>query len=113
MAGTRPHTMLAGVITFFICEIIALSTAVIGGSTLDILEVQMAQAGMLDVPEKWNPDAYKPLINIFYICPYIMSLLGLFVLFITIFQRYGIDQSEDEEYYDNQGNQIIYNGGAL
>lgn len=92
----------------------ALATAVLGGSVLDIIEVQMAQVGMFDVPEEWNPDAYKLLVNVFYLCPYIMALLGLFFLFITIFQRYGVDQTEDEEEeYDQNGNRIYYNGGAL
>lgn len=113
MAGTKPHTMLAGIIAFFMTEVVALATAVVGGSIIDIVEVQLVQAGMVDVPAEWSPDAYKLLINIFYVMPYVISLLGLFILFVTIYQRYGIDQEEEEYEEDEYGNKIYYNGGAL
>lgn len=111
--------MLAGVIAFFIAEIIALATAVIGGSILDILEVQLAGAGLLDVSTEWLTPVgdtyihpYTILVNIFYAMPYIMALLGLVILFVTIYHRY-ISDTEEEDEEDEYAYMQQYNGGAL
>ena len=120
MAGTQGKHMLTGVIAFFIAEIMALATAVVGGSVLDILEVQMAGTGMLDVPNEWliqsGSTYYHPytiMVNIFYAMPYIMALLGLLILFVTIYHRYTADTVEEDEEDEYNAYMQQYNGGAL
>ena len=103
MAGTSPHSMLTGVILFFSCELIALILAVIGGSLMDILEVNLVGAGLLETGD-WNNSFYASLINIYYWIPYILGGLGIFILLTTIYQRYGKDKEDDDtEYYTNDG----------
>lgn len=105
MAGTSPHSMLTGLILFFTCELTGLVLAVIGGSLMDILEVNLVGAGLLETGD-WNNTFYTGLINIFYWIPYILGVLGIFILLTTIYQRYGKDkqdEEEDETYYINGG----------
>ena len=107
MAGTSAHTMLTGIILFFLCEIYALSVAVFGGSILDIIEGNMYDLGMYAIDGDWGSAsswfAYDSVVNIFYLTPYIIGLLGVVILFLTIWHRHGSDEPEDEnEYYRNQ-----------
>lgn len=92
--------MLAGIITFFLCEIYALVVAVFGGSLVDILEDTFDRAGMFVVsdPEHWNFDAYAQMVNVFYFTPYIMALLGIVILVVTIWHRHGTDREVSDEY---------------
>lgn len=98
MAGTTSGSMLAGIITFFLCEIYALVVAVFGGSLVDILEYTFDRAGFFAVPETWSLDAYTQMVNVFYFTPYIMALLGIVILVVTIWHRHGTDKQVSDEY---------------
>ena len=104
---TSPMKMQTAIFIFFMACITALWVAVIGGSVLDLIEYQFQLAGFFDVSAEWNvySTAYTVLVNLFYFGPYIIALLGLFVLLYTIYQRYFRDDDEDDY--------IMYNGGRL
>ena len=104
---TSPMKMQTAVFIFFFACITALWVAVVGGSILDIVEYQFVQSGVFDVSPEWNVygTVYTGLVNFFYFCPYVIALLGLFVLLYTIYQRYFRDDDEDDYMY--------YNGGRL
>lgn len=108
MAGTSSTSMLGGILLFFGLEIIALVVAVLGGSILDLLEGQFYAMGWYELPAEWDTNAGESmLVNIFYATPYIIGLLGLFVLFATIWHRVGQDRDEeDEEYTDYRSDQL-------
>lgn len=105
MAGTEPHSMLTGIILFFLCEIYALSVAVLGGSLVDILEKKFYDLGFFAIEGQWGEGftAYYAVVNIFYLTPYIMAGLGVLILIITIWHRHGSDREEDV-YDPNQYN---------
>ena len=106
MAGTTPHTMLTGIILFFLCEISALSVAVFGGSILDIIEGNMYDLGMYAIDGDWGSAAswfaYDSVVNVFYLTPYIIAGLGVIILVVTIWHRHNSD--EEEDYQQNQYN---------
>lgn len=108
MAGTEPHSMLSGIIIFFLCEIYALSVAVLGGSLVDILEAKFYDLGMYDINGSWGAEsswyAYNSVVNIFYLTPYIIGLLGVVILVLTIWHRHGSDREEDDQEYIRQNN---------
>lgn len=104
MAGTEPHSMLTGIIIFFICEIYALSVAVLGGSLVDILESTFYQIGWFDIEGTgvWGDfTAYNQIVNIFYLTPYVIGILGVVILIYTIWHRHGSDKAVEDDYYNN------------
>lgn len=108
MAGTSSTSMLGGIILFFGIELVALLLAVIGGSILDLLEGQFYSLGLYsNLPAEWDTTAGESmLVNIYYAVPYILGVLGLFVLFVTIWHRVGRDREEEEEYNEYQSDQL-------
>lgn len=105
MAGTTPMKMQTAVVLFFMCEFTAVWVAVIGGSLLDILENQFLQIGWFDIVSSWSGmDGYRLMADLFYFTPYIIGLLGVFILLMTIYQRYIKDNGDDYEYGVNGGN---------
>lgn len=90
--------MLAGIILFFMCEIYALIVAVLGGSLIDILESTFDKAGFFIVGDNWNFDAYTAMVNLFYLTPYVIAILGIVILVVTIWHRHGKDQELPEDY---------------
>lgn len=107
MAGTEPHTMLTGIILFFLCEISALSLAVMGGSILDIIEGYFYELGLFDVAGEWGAESswftYNSMVNIFYFTPYLLAGLGILILVLTVWHRHNSDKEEDV-YDPNQYN---------
>ena len=107
MAGTSGSNMLGGIILFFGIELVALVLAVLGGSILDLLEGQFYAMGMYSLPPEWDTTAGESmLVNVFYAVPYVLGLLGLFVLFVTIWHRVGRDREEEEEYTDYSSDEL-------
>lgn len=109
MAGTSPTNMLSGILLFFGIELLALVIAIFGGSILDLLEGNFYALGFYsNLPAEWDTTAGEGmLVNIFYAVPYILAILGLFVLFVTIFHRVGRDrEDEDEEYNEYNSDQL-------
>lgn len=108
MGGTSAENMLSGIILFFIIELTALLIAVFGGSILDLLEGQFYSMGMYDnLPAEWDTTAGESmLVNIFYAVPYLVGLLGLYVLFVTIWHRHGSDREDPEEYNEYGGDKL-------
>lgn len=108
MAGTSGSDMLTGIILFFGIELLALVLAVLGGSILDLLEGQFYSLGFYDnLPPEWDTTAGEGmLVNIFYAIPYILGLLGIFVLVVTIWHRVGRDREEEEEYLEYRSDEL-------
>lgn len=106
MAGTEPNHMLAGIITFFLCECYALSVAVFGGSIADILEKLFYDQGFFSIEGAWGAEsswfAYHSCLNLLYISAYVLAGLGVVILILTIWHRHGND-TEDTD-YQNQYN---------
>lgn len=82
---------------------------VFGGPIVDIIDNAFRSMGWFQYPAWGDYAGYDAAINIFYSFAYIIPLLGLFILFSTIFHRYGRDRSqpeEDEEIYLIDGGRI-------
>lgn len=98
MAGTTPGAMLSAGIIFFMSCIIAVVVGVVGGSLIDILEYQFNILGWFALPEEWDTTSgYMMVRNIFFVIPYIIPIIGLFIAFSTVYQRYGRDKNEEED----------------
>lgn len=107
MAGTSGTSMLGGIILFFGIELMALTVAVLGGSILDMLEGQFYAMGWYSLPAEWDTNAGEGmLVNIFFAMPYILGLLGLFVLFVTIYHRVGQDREDEDEYNEYRSDEL-------
>lgn len=108
MSGTSGSDMLGGIILFFGIELVALVLAIVGGSIMDLLEGQFYAMGLYsNLPPEWDTTAGESmLVNVFYACPYVFGLLGLFVLFVTIWHRVGRDREEEEEYTDYTSDEL-------
>lgn len=103
MAGTSPNTMLSAIIFFFSSVLTGIIIGVFGGSILDVLDAQFRALGWMQTGTMWGDLAgYDFAINLFYSLAYIIPLLGIFILFSTIYHRYGKDKREriDEDDYD-------------
>lgn len=97
MAGTAPRSMLSAVIIFLSCILIGITLSVFGGSIVDILDAQFRSLGWFQGNTWTDFSGYDFAINLFYFFPYIFYGLGLFVLFSTIYHRYGRDRSQPED----------------
>lgn len=98
MAGTSPMSMMTAGIIFFMSCIIGVVVGVIGGSLIDILEYQFNSMGWFALSADWDTTSgYMMVRNIFYVIPYIIPLLGLFILLSTVYQRYGKDKKEEDD----------------
>lgn len=98
MAGTSPMSMMTAGIIFFSSIVTGVIVGVVGGSLIDILEYEFNALGWFNVPAEWDTSAgYEMIRNIFFMMPYIIPLLGLFVILATGYQRYGRDKKEQEE----------------
>lgn len=108
MAGTSGENMLGGILLFFGLELTALVIAILGGSILDLLEGQFYAMGWYsNLPAEWDTTVGESmLVNVFYACPYILGLLGIFVLIVTIWHRVGRDREEEEEYTDYASDEL-------
>lgn len=108
MAGTSGENMLGGIILFFGVELLALIIAIFGGSILDLLEGNFYALGFYsNLPAEWDTTAGEGmLVNIFYAVPYILALLGLYILFITIWHRHGSDREDNDEYNEYGGDKF-------
>lgn len=97
MAGTSPFTMLQAIMIFLSSCLIGIIIAAVGGPVLDMLDYQFYQLGWFNLPSEWDTNAgYLMVVNIYYSLVYIIPVLGFFILFVTIYQRYRTD--EDDEY---------------
>ena len=102
MAGTSPSSMLSAVIIFFSSTLSGVIIGVFGGPIVDILDSTFRNMGWFQYPAWGDYAGYDFAINLFYSFAYILPLLGLYVLFSTIYHRYGRDRSQpedDEEIY--------------
>lgn len=98
MAGTSPMSIMTAGILFFTSCIIGIVLGVVGGSLIDILEYEFNVLGWFALPEEWDTTSgYMMVRNIFYVIPYIIPLLGLFILLVTVYQRYGRDKKDEED----------------
>ena len=110
MAGTSPRSMLSAVIIFFSCTLTSIVLGVFGGSVVDIIDYQFRSMGWFQ-GNTWGTFAgYDFALNLFYAFPYIIELIGLYVLFSTIYHRYGRDQNnqpdDEEDIYLIEGGRI-------
>lgn len=107
MAGTTPMSMMTAGIIFFESIVIGVVVGVVGGSLVDILEYEFNVLGWFNIPAEWDTSAgYEMIRNIFFVLPYLIPLLGLFILLVTTYQRYGRDKKEEEDstlYYVDSG----------
>lgn len=102
MAGTSPESMLSAVIIFFMTSFMGVIIGVFGGSIIDIIDYQFRSMGWFQYPAWGEYAGYDFAINLFYSFSYILPLLGLFVLFTTVYHRYGRDRrhpEDDDEIY--------------
>lgn len=91
--------MLQAVMIFLSSCLIGIVIATVGGPVLDILDNQFYSMGWFDLPDEWNTNAsYLGIVNIYYSLAYIIPIIGLFILFVTIYQRYRTDQEEQDDY---------------
>lgn len=108
MAGTSGESMLGGILLFFGIELVALVLAILGGSILDLLEGSFYAMGFYDnIPPEWDTTAGEGmLVNVFFAVPYVLGILGIFVLFVTIWHRVGRDREEEEEYSEYRSDEL-------
>lgn len=110
MAGTEPRSMLTAAIIFFSCTLMGIVLGVFGGSIVDIIDYQFRIMGWFQEPAWGEYAGYEFAINLFYSFSYILPLLGLYVLFSTIYHRYGRDhdqlENEDDGYYSSSGGRV-------
>lgn len=106
MSGTSPMKMQTAIVLFFMSEFTAVWVAIYGGSVLDILENEFLNMGWFDTVAAWGGmSGYRMIADLFFLCPYAIGLLGLFILLFTIYQRYFKDTGDDDyEYGINGGN---------
>ena len=106
MSGTSSVTMLKAVMIFFSSCLISIILATIGGSVLDILSNQFYNMGWYDLPSEW--DSPINIANIYYAVIYILPIIGIYILFVTIYQRYRTDQDDEYDY-----NSYMIQGGRM
>lgn len=97
MAGTSPQSMLSAIILFFSSILIGITLGVFGGSVVDILDSQFHSLGWFQGCTWGEFAGYDFAINLFYFFPYIIPLLGLYILFSTIYHRHGRDREERDD----------------
>lgn len=102
MAGTSPRSMLSAVIIFFSTSFAGVIIGVLGGPIVDIIDNAFRNMGWFQYPAWGDYAGYDFAVNLFYSFAYILPIIGLYVLFSTIYHRYGRDRSQpedDEEIY--------------
>ena len=102
MAGTSPRSMLSAVIIFFSSTLSGVIIGVFGGPIVDILDSTFRNMGWFQYPawgimqDMTSQSIYSTASHTFF------QSSGLYVLFSTIYHRYGRDRSQpedDEEIY--------------
>ena len=112
MAGTSSVTMLKAVMIFLSSCLISIILATIGGPILDILTDMFYNLGWYDLSSEWKTvsNYSYSIANIYYAVIYILPIIGMYILFVTIYQRYRTDRDEMDE-YDN--NRYMIKGGRM
>lgn len=99
MAFTSADSMMKAIGIFFGCLFAGLFLALVGGLTLDVWYEGMRAAGWFSLPAEYETNLLPFLMGLFYTCCVCIPLYGLYILILTIYHQYIVeDNSEDEEY---------------
>lgn len=103
---TQASSMLQAIIIFIECQVVAVLFALVGGSAIDVFYNNMVNTGLMDISGEFgNFSTVNLLIGIFYIICVSTCLYGIFILGLTIYHQYILDDGEEEESGDQ-----IYTG---
>ena len=106
MAFTSADSMMTAIGIFFTCCFVGLFLALIGGLALDIWYEAMLNAGWFNLPAEYETGLLDFLIGLFYTGCICIPLYGLYILALTIYHQYVVEDDEDEEYSPYLGGNV-------
>ena len=99
MAFTSADSMMTAICIFFTSLFCGLFLALVGGLVLDVWYEGMRAAGWFSIPAEYETNLLPFLMGLFYTGCVCIPLYGLYILILTIYHQYIVeDNSEDEEY---------------
>lgn len=105
MVFTAAKTMLDALILFAICELMALTFALVGGAVIDTFYEAMVSSGLMNIPGGWGDfTTLDYLIGLYYVSCICVCLYGVLILFLTIYHKYIVEEDEEED-------TAVYTGG--
>lgn len=82
---------------FFTAVFCGLFLAIIGGLVIDVTYSALLNAGWFNLPPEYETNLLSFLINMFYVCCIAIPLYGVYIMVITIYHQYVVQDGEDEE----------------
>lgn len=113
MAFTGASSMRAAIVLFFTSLLLGAGLILVGGLVLDTWYNAMQEMGWFDLPAEWDStNVLNFLMRLFYFGGVAISLYGIFVLVVTIYHKYVLDDDEEDEDGDDMSN-MTYTGGNI
>lgn len=93
---TPADSMAKAVGIFFASVFCGLFLAIIGGLVIDVTYSALLNAGFFNLPPEYETNLLSFLINMFYVCCVCIPLYGVYVMVITIYHQYFIEDEEED-----------------
>ena len=98
MAFTSASTLGAAFVIMAICQVLAITLAVIGGAFIDMFYDAMILSGILNIPGSLGDfSTLHYLIGLYYMACIGLALYGIFVVGMTVYHKYIVQDDEEEE----------------
>lgn len=106
---TPADSMGKAVGLFFASVFSGLFLAIVGGLVIDVTYSALLNAGFFNLPPEYETNLLSFLINMFYVCCVCIPLYGVYIMVITIYHQYVVQDGEDED--DSESS--MYLGGNV
>ena len=95
---TSANSMMEALVIFISCQIMAVLFALVGGAIIDVFYNAMVNSGWMDISGPFgNFDPVNIVIGLYYLFCTFICLYGIFILALTIYHKYVLDEEEDED----------------